>query len=278
MSSQIPDLLSSTPSVENPTLNVQTDTVPSPDVLAPVPTTTDTNNVTAPLKDVDIEKPFVSGEGTVDTGDIAGKRRTRLIAVGITTSLVFLIAIILAVMNIGPNKAATPAPTMGFVVMDAAPGTGSSEAIATSAVNHTCDNCIPDFKVKNAKCVFDFGVYERQIVCTSKFIPVTADASSRMIEGNCTDRTLPAPTGVNATTTQEAGVATTELTFTEVPVVQNGKIAVLNICLITAVSVEGTEMNYVRTPVEAQFGYDGSFSATIQVVANTTSEPEPEDL
>jgi len=135
--------------------------------------------------------------------------------------------------------------------MDAAPGTDSSTA--TCAVNHTCDDCIPEYKVCDAKCVFDFGAAERQIVCTSKFIPVTAYATSRMIEGNCTDRTLPVPTGVNAATTQEAGVATTAITFTEIPVGQNGKIAVVNICLITAVSVQGFEMNYVRTPVEAQF-------------------------
>lgn len=288
MNNQVPDLLSSALDVENP-LNVRTGTVPTPvpttgTVPTPVPTTTiDTNNVTspltaAPLKDVDIEKPFVAGEGTVDTGVVADRRRIRLIAVGITTGLVFLIAIIYAVMqsNMKSKDVSTPAPTMGFVVQDAAPGTGSSTA--TSAVDDSCDDCIPDYRVRDAKCVFDLGAPEKHVVCRSDFIPVTANATSRMMEGNCTDRSSPIPTDVDWKTSQEEGVATTEITFYEIPEAQNGKIAVINICLITAVSVEGIEMNYVRTPVEAQFEYDGSISANIQVVANTTSKSGPEEL
>jgi len=283
MNNQVPDLLSSTPDVENP-LNVRTGTVPTPvpttgTVPTPVPTTTiDTNNVTspltaAPLKDVDIEKPFVAGEGIVDTGVVAVRRRMRLIAVGITTGLVFSIAITFAVMN--SKEVSTPPPTMGFVIQDAAPGTGSSTA--TSAVGDSCDDCIPDYRVSDARCVFDLGAVEKQVVCRSDFIPVTAKATSRMMEGNCTDRSLPSPTAVNWSTSQEEGVATTEITFMEIPEAQNGEKAVINICLITAVSVGDNEtnyfeMNYVRTPIKAEFEYDGSISVNIQVVANTTSQ------
>jgi len=254
MINDIPDLLQSSNDAEHITANL------------PAPFADVENFMALPpdAKKSDVEKPFVQAESTSEKGKVvlADRRRIRLIAFGITTGLLFLASIVYAIVSASSPSDGSPAS--GFGIEEPAPESGSS------ASNFTCTDCIPDFGVGSATCVTDWNLNEKQILCTQDFTPATSDVTSILVEGDCTNMSLPEPAGLTSITSKANGEVTTEISYDGI---QNGQLA---FCLKTSVVYSGLEMYFEKTPFEYTFAYDGSFSFEVQVIEapKNTSETE----
>jgi len=238
----------------------------SPSMVIAHRTSVDTEKETF-LKDNDIDS-VVDTESTSEKGVLPGKRR---IILGMIVCLVVLMNTVYALTRRSYQEV-TSNPTVGFGFNDPAPIPESEAKLEPNPFN------FPEFNVGVASCVFDFNLYEKQIVCTQDLLPKTSDVISKLVEGNCTDMSLPEPLGISLKSNNNDGVAKTEISFNGIPEIANGERISMQFCLLTTVIYSGMDMDFEKTPIIATFGYEGGIGNTGYTVTETesnNSQPHP---
>jgi len=229
--------------------------VTSPSATKIQPTSVDVENnqpaVVAPeasLQDRDVE-PAIVKEEISDATVVSSKNK---IILGVIVALLVLVVIVVVVIS---NSSSPPPPTSApstEIVFPEFPPTLEPEPTPEPDPFD-----FPEYDVGPASCAVDFSKTENQIMCTQDFSPDSSDIIGRLVEGNCTDLTLPEPSGITSSTRTAEGIALTDITFSVIPDAVDGQEISVVICLITTNVFVGLDMDYERSPIRTTFIYNG---------------------
>lgn len=127
------------------------------------------------------------------------------------------------------------------------------------------------FTISAATCEFNFLNLDKndEIVCTHDYTPKIQPVAGKLVDGNCTNMTLPPPENWSSVTSGFLGVATTKMQLTQFPQTEKGESSIIEFCLKVGVFYKEFEMIYERTPIEITFEYDGSFSVNVGALENS---------